>query len=94
MATSHTLATEVVSSTDKEIVFKLRQEYRPKLMPAEKAVSSLVSLALERVDGGEKVVYHRDMWNEKEYSHERLGKVLKILNGDNLTKVPQPPESL
>ncbi len=34
MATSKTLAIEVVSDTEKEIVFKLRQEYRPKLMPA------------------------------------------------------------
>ena len=46
MASSKTIATEIISSTDKEIVFKLRQEYRPKLTPAGKAVDSLVSLAL------------------------------------------------
>ena len=46
MALSQTIATEIISSTDKEIVFKLRQEYRPKRMPAGKAVDSLVSLAL------------------------------------------------
>jgi hypothetical protein len=94
MATSQTLATEIVSSTDKEIVFKLRQEYRPKLMQAGKAVNSLVSLALEKVDGEEKVVYHKDMWNEKDYSHEGLGKVFKTLNGDHLTKITQPSETL
>lgn len=93
MAKSQTLATEVVSSTDSEIIFKLRQEYQPRAMPA-KAVDSLVSLALEKVDGQEKVVYHKDMWNEKDYSHEGLGKVLKNLNGDHLTKITQPPENL
>jgi hypothetical protein len=94
MATSRTIATEVVSFTDKEIVFKSRQEYRPKFMPAGKAVNSLVSLALEKVDGEEKVVYHKNMWNEKDYSHEGLGKIFKTLNGDHLTKITQPPKTL
>jgi len=94
MASSRTLATEIVSSSDKEIVFKLRQEYRPKLMPAGKAVNSLVSLALENDGGEERAVYHKDMWNEKDYSHEGLGKVFKTLNGDHLTKITQPPETL
>lgn len=58
MSTSRTLATEVVKSDEKEIVFKLRQEYKPKLMPAGKAVNSLVSLGL---DEHGKVVYHKDM---------------------------------
>jgi hypothetical protein len=71
-----------VKSDDKEIVFKLQQEYTPKLLPKGKAVNSLVSLAL---DGQDKVVYHKDMWNEKDYSHEGLGKAFKTLNGDSLT---------
>ena len=33
-------------------------------------------------------------WNEKDYSHEGFGKILKKLNGDHLTKITQPPESL
>lgn len=94
MATSKTLAIEVVSDTEKEIVFKLRQEYRPKLVPAGKAVNSLVSLVLENVGGEEKIVYHKDIWNEKDDSHGGLGKVLKTLNGDHLTKITQPPQSL
>ncbi|CZR60303.1 uncharacterized protein PAC_10199 [Phialocephala subalpina] len=95
MATSHTLSTEVVSSTSDEIVFKLRQEYKPKLSPASKAVNSLVSLKLEKDGAGaEKVVHHKDMWNEKDYSHECLSKVFKTLNGDHLTKITQPPKSL
>jgi len=95
MSTSRTLATEIVSSTTDEVVFKLRQEYKPKPSPASKAVNSLVSLKLEKDgEGKEKVVYHKDMWNEKDYSHEGLGKVFKTLNGDHLTKITQPPKSL
>jgi hypothetical protein len=75
IAASRTLATEVVSPTNKEIIFKLRQGQRPKLIPAEKIANSLVSSALEKVGGEEQVVYHKDMWNEKDCSHEGLGKV-------------------
>jgi hypothetical protein len=56
-----------------------------------KAINSLVSLALDE-DG--KVRYHKDMWNEKDYSHEGLGKLFKKLNGDKLTHITQPPKSL
>jgi len=94
MAKSETLATEVVSSTDDTVVFKLRQEYKPKLSPKGFAVNSLVSLSLQEVDGVEKVVYHKDMWNEKDYSHEGLGKIFKTLNGDHLTNITQPPKDL
>lgn len=74
MARSKTLATEVVSSTDNELVFKLRQECKPKALPS-KGVNSLVILALVRDEKGEeKVSIHKDMWNEKDYSHEGLGK--------------------
>ncbi|TID20221.1 hypothetical protein E2P81_ATG07521 [Venturia nashicola] len=93
MASSKTLATEIVSSTDSEMVFKLRQEYRPHALPA-KAVNSLISLALVKEGDVERVKYHKDMWNEKDYSHEGLGKVMKTLNGDHLTKITRPPESL
>lgn len=74
---SKTLATEAMKSNDRDIVFKLRQEYTPKLVSVGKAVNSLVSLS---PDGAGQVVYHR-MWNEKDYSHEGLGKVFKVLNG-------------
>jgi len=97
MASSKTLATEIVSSTDDEIIFKLKQEYKPRALPS-KAVNSLVSLGLgkETIDGEEveRVKYHKDMWNEKDYSHEGLGKWLKTLNGDHLTGITQPPEGL
>lgn len=95
MSLSQTKATEIVSSTPGELVFKLQQEYKPILMPVSKSVNSLVSLRLEKNEKGEeKVVYHKDMWNEKDYSHEGLGKVFKTLNGDHLTKITQPPGSL
>lgn len=38
-------------------------------------------------DDKQKVKYHKDMWNEKDYSHDGLGKIMKTLNGDHLTKV-------
>jgi hypothetical protein len=95
MATSRTLKTDIVSSTEKELVLKLQQEYRPKALPTSKTVNSLVSLALKRDEqGAERVLYHNDMWNEKYYSHEGLGKVMKTLNGDHLTKITQPSKSL
>jgi len=91
MAHSRTLATEIVKADDEEIVFKLRQEYTPRVLNVAKAVDSLVSL---RLDGQGKVGYHKDMWNEKDYSHEGLGKVMKTLNGDHLTKITRPPGGL
>ncbi|ESZ90923.1 hypothetical protein SBOR_8695 [Sclerotinia borealis F-4128] len=94
MVSSKTLATEVVKSSDDEIVFKLQQEYRPKLLPVGKAVDSLVSLKLIKEGDVEKVIYHKDMWNAKDYSHEGLGKVFKTLNGDYLTGITGPPKSL
>jgi hypothetical protein len=46
------------------------------------------------LDGEGKVRYHKDMWNEKDYSHEGLGKVLKTLNGDHLTGITRPEKEL
>ncbi|KAF2648878.1 hypothetical protein K491DRAFT_611898 [Lophiostoma macrostomum CBS 122681] len=91
MAKTRTIKTEVVSSKPDKIIFKLQQEYTPKPLPISKKVNSLVTLTLDK-EG--KVRYHKDMWNQKDYSHEGLGKVLKDLNGDHLTKITQPPESL
>ncbi len=91
MASSRTLATEILSDTSSEIIFKMQQEYTPRLLHFSKAVNSLVTLTLD--DNG-KVKYHKDQWNEKDYSHERLGKVMKTLNGDHLTKVTRPPGDL
>ena len=81
-----------MSDSASEIVFKLQHEYTLKLVHASKAVNSLVSLGLDPATG--KVKYHKDMGNEKDYSHEGLGKVLKKLNGDKLTYITQPPETL
>ena len=86
-----TKATEVVKDNDEEIVFKMRHEYTLKGVHASRKVDSLVSLGL---DPNGKVKYHKDMWNEKDYSHEGFGKFIKKLNGDKLTGISQPPESL
>lgn len=84
MAKSQTLKTEIVESSPNSIIFKLQQEYTPRVIHYSKPVNSLVTLTLD--DQG-KIKYHKDMWNEKDYSHEGLGKVMKTLNGDQLTKV-------
>ena len=91
MASSRTLATEVVSNTDTQIAFKMKQEYTPRVVHFTKPVNSLVTLTLD--DQG-KVKYHKDMWNQKDYSHEGLGKIMKTLNGDHLTKITRPPGDL
>lgn len=91
MKSSRTIRTQVVLSEPDVIVFKLEQEYTPKPMPIAKKVKSLVTLTLDR---NGKVKYHKDMWNEKDYSHEGLGKIMKELNGDHLTKITRPPDDL
>ena len=91
MAKSQTLKTEVVSSKPDEIIFKLQQEYTPRVLHTSRAVNSLVTLTLDEQG---KVRYHKDMWNEKDYSHEGFGKVMKELNGDHLTKITKPPGAL
>nr|POE87507.1 hypothetical protein CFP56_30096 [Quercus suber] len=83
MASSKTQRTEIVQNKSDRIVFKLQQEYTPRLVHLSKPVNSLVTLTL---DGEDKVKYHKDMWNEKDYSHDGLGKVMKTLNGDHLPK--------
>lgn len=91
MASSKTLKTEVVSSTPTELAFKLQQEYKPRVLQLPKPVNSLVTLTFDEQG---KVKYHKDMWNEKDYSHGGIGKILKTLNGDHLTKITNPPDSL
>ena len=100
---SRTLGTEVVQSSGEnekggsakaELVFKLRQEYVFPGGVGRKIVDSLVSLGLGMEEGREVVKYHKDMWNEKDYSHQGIGFWFKKMNGDYLTEVTQPPESL
>jgi len=90
-ATSKTLKTEVVSATPTEIIFKLQQEYTPKILPGSKVVNSLVTLSLDEQG---MIKYHKDMWGEKDYSHQGIGKFFKDLNGDHLTKITEPPVDL
>jgi hypothetical protein len=88
---SQTIKTEVVSDQPNEIVFKLRHEYTVKGIGASKQVDILVSLGLD--DKG-RVKYHKDMWNEKDYSHKGLGKIFKKLSGDHMPKITKPPKTL
>lgn len=91
MASSKTLATEIVLSEPDKLIFKMRQEYTPRVAHFSKSVNSLITLTLDE-EG--KVKYHKDMWNDKDYSHDGLGKVMKTLNGDYLTKITRPPGDL
>jgi len=91
MASSKTLKTEIVHDSPTEIIYKQQQEYTPRLLQISKPVNSLITLTL---DERGQVKYHKDQWNEKDYSHEGLGMVLKRLNGDHLTKITRPPGDL
>lgn len=91
MASSRTLATEIVKSESDTLSFKMKQKYKPRLSPGAKEVNSLVTLTL---DGEGRVKYHKDQWNEKDYSHEGVGMWLKRMNGDHLTKITRPPGDL
>lgn len=94
MASSKTLKIEIVASDPDRLVWKQQQEYMPRVLHFSKSVNSLITLTLVQEDGEEKVKFHKDMWNEKDYSHEGLGKVMKELNGDKLTAITRPPEDL
>ncbi|GAB7363422.1 hypothetical protein MBLNU230_g3698t1 [Neophaeotheca triangularis] len=109
MKSSETKAVEVVSSTPIQqgpakdpatIVFKMKRAWTPKLSPKTFDVNHFVTLSLEKAkeeDGegpDERVKYHKDQWNEKDYSHEGLGKVMKTLNGDYATIATRPPKDL
>ena len=89
---SKTLMTEVVANDPDRIAYKQRQQYNPRgTENAGWTADSLVTLVLD--DKG-KVKYHKDMWNEKDYRHEGLGKLMKTLNGQYLTKITRPEKSL
>lgn len=109
MKSSTTEAVEIVSSTPipdasaKEpgaIVFKMKRAWSPRLTHKTFDVNHFVTLSLEKAlpeDGegpSERVKYHKDQWNEKDYSHEGLGKVMKTLNGDFATIGTRPPKDL
>ncbi|KAI0173551.1 hypothetical protein GGR52DRAFT_391202 [Hypoxylon sp. FL1284] len=88
------LGTEVTSSGPHELVWKQKHKYTFAGISTSKTIDSFVSLKLEGKEPDEKVVYHKDMWDEKDYSHEGLGAILKKLNGDKLTYITKPPESI
>ncbi|KXT13712.1 hypothetical protein AC579_10078 [Pseudocercospora musae] len=93
-AKSETLSTEVVESSENEMVWKQKQKYTLTGIHASYTADSLITLKLEGQEPDEKVVYHKDMWNEKDYSHKGLGALIKKLNGDKLTKITEPPETV
>jgi len=110
MKSSVNKAVEVISSTPvpegqaKEpgaIVFKMKQAWTPRLMGGKTFdVNHFVTLSLEKAaeeDGegpAERIKYHKDQWNEKDYDHGGLGKIMKTVNGDWTTITTRPPKDL
>lgn len=106
---SETKAVQLVSSTPVaeaqgkvpgEIVFKMKRTWALRGMRKTYDVNHFVTLSLEKAteeDGegpSERVKYHKDQWNEKDYSHGGAGKILKTLNGDATTTFTRPPKDL
>ena len=106
---SKTLAVQVVSSTSVanaqgsvpgELVFKMKRAWALRAMKKAYEVNHLVTLSLEKAAGedgegpSERVKYHKDQWNEHDYSHDGFGKVMKTLNGDYTTIGTRPPKDL
>lgn len=109
MKSSGTKTVEVVSSTPipttanekpGAIVFKMKRAWTPRLSPKTYDVNHFVTLTLEKAaeeDGegpSERVKYHKDQWNEKDYDHGGLGKMMKTVNGDFATIGTRPPKDL
>jgi hypothetical protein len=109
MKSTTTTAVEVVSSTPipesstekpGAIVFKMKRAWTPRLSPKTFDVNHFVTLTLARAveeDGegpSERVKYHKDQWNQKDYDHGGLGKVMKTINGDFATIGTRPPKDL
>lgn len=109
MKSSGTKTVEVVSSTPVStnanekpgaIVFKMKRAWTPRLSPKTYDVNHFVTLTLEKAaeeDGegpSERVKYHKDQWNEKDYDHGGLGKIMKTANGDFATIGTRPPKDL
>lgn len=109
MKSSVTKGVEVVSSTPiptdatekpGAVVFKMKRAWTPRLSTKTFDVNHFVTLSLERAteeDGegpSERVKYHKDQWNEKDYKHGGMGKVMKTVNGDFATIGTRPPKDL
>mgnify|MGYP007046766699 CR=1 FL=1 len=67
------------------MVWKQRQRYTFRGIGASRTEDSLVSLRLQGGGGGdgdeERVVYHKDMWSERDYDHQGFGALMKKVNG-------------
>ncbi|KAK4611785.1 hypothetical protein CLAFUW4_13466 [Fulvia fulva] len=109
MKSSVTKAVEVVQSSEADpasntpaaIAFKMKRDWTPRLMLGKTfEVNHFVTLSLEKAaeeDGegpAERIKYHKDQWNEKDYEHDGYGKIMKTVNGDYATIGTRPPKDL
>jgi hypothetical protein len=91
MSSSETKGIEVIKNTPDELIMKMHQVYQVKPLNNEITVNNLVSLGF---DSEGKVKYHKDQWNEKDYSHQGIGKFIKTLSGDHMPKVVDLPDNV
>jgi len=77
------------------IVLKLRTAFTEKPL-GTKEVEHLVTLVTENDESGRPLIrYHKDQWNEKDFSHDKsIGSLFKKVNGDGVAKILSLPESL
>jgi hypothetical protein len=108
MSSCPVTAYEILEDDENHIVYKKQQDFTPRglgWVGGTKTVVSLVTLSLEPGSGpgdgtgsGQewkgKVKYLKEMWNEKDYSHEGLGKAMKTLQSDLLPGLLRPDKEL
>ncbi|KAK9900342.1 hypothetical protein P389DRAFT_192614 [Cystobasidium minutum MCA 4210] len=84
---------EVAENHDNLTCLKLRTAYTEPLV-GTKEIKHLVSLAYDPKSPTALVRYHKDQWNEKDYSHQGLRAILKKLNGELVPILMKLPDSL
>lgn len=86
---------QVVRSDDHVLQFKNEQSWTFKLIPKTATINALVTLSLdpETVNSDfERVKYHKDQANDKDYSHTGLGFSFKKYQADKVVEYMDSPE--
>lgn len=86
---------QVIRSDDHVLQFKNEQSWTFKLIPKTATINALVTLSLdpETVNTDfERVKYHKDQANDKDYSHKGLGFNFKKYQADKVVEYMDAPE--
>ncbi|GAA6055202.1 hypothetical protein JCM3770_000708 [Rhodotorula araucariae] len=86
------LAHEVVHNDDKQIAMRLKTRYIGSW--GQKDVTSVVALVLNEEDGGLKIKYHKDLWDQDDYDHSGFGHEFKKMNAKAVPYILDLPQSL